>query len=420
MPTIAYLANLFPAASERYVAEEIRELRRRGFTVIPCSIRRAASDIDDDLKPWLTETVYFWPPRLSQILQAAWLGLRRLDRLRTFFRRIVFLGKEPPGKRLRTLAHTFLGAYYAVVLKKFHPQHIHIHHGYFGSWVAMVAARLLGISFSMTLHGSDLLLDPAYLDLKLELCRLCITVSDFNRQYLVANYPQVNPAKIVAQRLGVDCAAPTPSPVQLRDSSSFAMFTAGRLHSVKDHAFLIRSCRLLKDRRLEFACLIAGRGPERRSLESLIGELDLQNEVQLLGQIPHEDIPEYYAMADLVVLTSRSEGIPLVLMEAMVRQKVVLAPNITAIPELVLDGKTGFLYHPRSLGDFVAQVEMIHDTRFRLGEVKKAAQQHVLEHFDRAKNIAAFCDRLTTVLPAPPPANSATPQEATYEDPVLQ
>lgn len=420
MPTLAYLANLFPAASERYVSDEIRELRHRGFTVIPCSVRKAASSLDDDQKPWLDETVYLWPLQPRLIFQAACLCLGRRARLRTFFHRIVFRGKESPGKRLRALVHTFLGAYYAVVLKKFHPQHIHVHHGYFGSWVAMVAAQLLGISFSMTLHGSDVLLDPAFLDLKLELCQLCVTVSNFNRQYLVANYPQIDPAKIVVNRLGVDCETSTPSAIHSHDPSSFLIFTAGRLHLVKDHAFLIRSCRLLKDRGRNFACLIAGDGPERHSLESLIRQLDLQNDIRLLGQIAHEQMPEYYEMADLVVLTSRSEGIPLVLMEAMAHAKVVLAPNLTGIPELVSSGETGFLYPPGSLESFVERVEMIYDMRFRLDGMRKAARQHVWKHFNRTQNVSAFCDRLSAALAAPLSTESPMPQETYYEDPVLQ
>ena len=56
------------------------------------------------------------------------------------------------------------------------------------------------------------------------------------------------------------------------------------------------------------------------------------------------------------MLTSRSEGIPLVLMEAMARGKIVLAPAITGIPELVIAGKTGFLYEGGSLNDFVTQL----------------------------------------------------------------
>jgi colanic acid/amylovoran biosynthesis glycosyltransferase len=420
MPTIAYLANLFPAASERYVADEIRELRNRGFAVIPCSIRRAAPDIDDDLKPWLTETVYLWPLRPIRILQAAWLCLTHLAVLRTFFRRILFCGKESQGKRPRAPVHTFLGAYYAAVLKEFRPQHIHVHHGYFGSWVAMVAARLLGLDFSMTLHGSDLLLDPAYLDLKLELCQLCVTVSEFNHKYLVANYPQVDPTKIVVQRLGVDCPAKPATVLPGHDSSFFIIFTAGRLHPVKDHAFLIRSCRLLKNHRLKFICLIAGDGLERHALESLIRQLDLQNEIQLLGQIAHARMPEYYEIADLVVLTSRSEGIPLLLMEAMARGKLVLAPNLNGIPELVSDGETGFLYRPGSLDDFVTRVEMIHDKRSHVAGVRQAARQQVLQHFNRQKNLAAFCDRLSATLTAPLPSKYATPQESSYEDSLLQ
>ena len=58
-------------------------------------------------------------------------------------------------------------------------------------------------------------------------------------------------------------------------------------------------------------------------------------------------------------MTSRSEGIPLVLMEAMARGKPVLAPAITGIPELVISGKTGFLYEPGSVENFVELILII-------------------------------------------------------------
>src|SRR5207237_8486917 len=85
----------------------------------------------------------------------------------------------------------------------------------------------------------------------------------------------------------------------------------------------------------------------------------LSGNVRLRGHCSGADLDDLYSTSDVVVLSSRSEGIPLVLMEAMVRGKVVLAPGITGIPELVLDGKTGFLYRPGSLDDFVVKVEMI-------------------------------------------------------------
>src|SRR5579863_3861121 len=180
MLTIAYLANLFPSPLEPYVVEEIRELRRRGISVIPCSARRA-EDLSEDLKPIAVETVCLQPLRPVLLLHAAWLCVRRFRLLREFFLRILTTGTEPLMRRLGALLHTWLGAYYALLLEKRGVQHIHVHHGYFGSWVAMVAARLLDIPFSMTLHGSDLLLHAAYLDLKLRHCSFCVTVSRFNR-----------------------------------------------------------------------------------------------------------------------------------------------------------------------------------------------------------------------------------------------
>ena len=77
----------------------------------------------------------------------------------------------------------------------------------------------------------------------------------------------------------------------------------------------------------------------------------LERDVELLGHVPHSQLANLYAQCDAVVLTSRSEGIPLVLMEAMAHARIVIAPRITGIPELVRDGDTGFLYAPQSAED---------------------------------------------------------------------
>jgi colanic acid/amylovoran biosynthesis glycosyltransferase len=397
-PKIAYLANLFPSPLEPYVGEEIRELRKRGIDVVPCSARRAT--LRDDCQQ-ADETLRLQPMQIVVAFQACWLCVRRFPLLQEFFWRILATGGESLRRRLRALLHTWLGAYYALALAKHEAQHIHVHHGYFGSWVGMVAARLLGIPFSMTLHGSDLLLHAAYLDLKLKHCSFCVTVSEFNRNHILEHYPQVDAQKIVVQRMGVDCRAISPLPPTRVEGPPLVMLAVGRLHPVKDHAFLIRACRLLKNRGQRFCCLIAGEGEERRSLEQLIHDLHLEVEVTLLGHLSQPQLDEHYRNADLVVLTSRSEGIPLVLMEAMARCKPVLAPAITGIPELVANGGTGFLYQPGSREDFVAQVELISGTQSGLGPLCRAARQRVLDHFDRSKNMQAFCEFFISHLEVP-------------------
>jgi colanic acid/amylovoran biosynthesis glycosyltransferase len=414
MPTVAYLTNQFPSAVEPYVAEEIVELRRRGMTVIPCSARRETPGVHSERKPLAAETLYLQPLRFTLLIHAAFLCLLKLPMLKDFYRRALLQGSEPLRRKLYALLHTWLGVYYALLIEKSGAQHIHVHHGYFSSWIAMVAARVLGIEFSMTLHGSDVLLHPTYLDIKLKQCKFCVTVSEFNRRHILERYPEVRPDKIVVRRMGVSPGKDTcPASRHPRSNLALRMLAVGRLHPVKDHAFLVRACRLLKNRGVPFVCQVAGGGPERTSIEALIRDLDLPGEVRLVGHLSPQQLDACYRDADLVVLTSRSEGVPLVLMEAMARGKPVLAPAITGIPELVFDGKNGFLYRPGSLEDFVARVELVHHSGTALGPLCRAARQQVLTHFNSENNLAAFCNLFLTHVSGPVENHS-------YENPLLQ
>jgi glycosyltransferase involved in cell wall biosynthesis len=406
MPTIAYFANIFPSAVEPYVIEEIQALRNRGVTVIPCSALRTNVDRAGNLAAWAGETFSLEPLQFGLLLRAGLWCVWKCARLKGLCSRAL-RRQRPTERRLPALLHTLLGVYYALWLGKQHVEHIHVHHGYFGSWIAMVAAHLLDIPFSMTLHGSDVLIHAAYLDIKLEQCQFCVTISEFSRRHILESYPDVNPAKIYVRRMGVDCGVSAAEP-RPPASEPLIMLAVGRLHAVKDHAFLVRACRVLKDLGQRFVCLIAGDGPERGPLERLIRDLRLEQEIKLLGQLGRHEVDYQYHNADLVVLTSRSEGIPLVLMEAMARGKVVLAPAITGIPELVVDGQTGFLYQPGSLADFVARVELINGARSALAALRGNAREHVIEHFSHEKNLAAFCELFLENL-RPQPARISIP-----------
>lgn len=382
MLTVAYLANLLPSAVEPYVMDEIEELRRREVRVVAGSVRRppARRGQSGDLDP----QIVLQSLNAIVLARAFVLCVRKWTGLAPLVKRILFSGREGLVRRMKALVHTFLGACYATLLEGHGVEHIHVHHGYFGSWIAMTAARLMGVEFSLTLHGSDLLLHGAYLDTKLAQCAFCVTISEYNRDYILRQCPGVDPAKVLVARLGVDVCEeihPTNS-LERCDRDSFHILTVGRLRAVKDHAFMVRACSELGARGLHFKCEIAGDGPERNRLERLISSRGLSGQVTLLGHVQREEMNALYDRADLVVITSRSEGIPLVLMEAMAREKIVLAPSITGIPELITAGKTGFLYEPGSMHDFVRQVLLIH----ALGQpppVGKLAAESVKEKIDR-------------------------------------
>ncbi len=395
MLTVAYLANQLPSPTEHYVVDEIQELRQRGVRVMACSV---TEPWPDQAPGTLSPEIVLLCLRFVVLCRALWILILRMYRLWPLLRRIFLVGDEGVLTRVKALAHTFLGACFAVKLQRHTVDHIHVHHGYFGSWIAMVAARLLDIRFSMTLHGSDLLLHGVYLDVKLEQCLFCLTISEYNRRFLFEKYPRSSPDKVLVSRLGVEMDKAQHLPQRKPETTPFTVLSVGRLHPTKDHAFLIRACAELRQAGVEFECLIAGDGPERSRLEALIEELALSGRVTLLSHVPRDQMGSLYERADLVVLTSRSEGIPLVLMEAMARGKIVLAPAITGIPELVIHGKTGFLFQAGSTVDFMEQLLFLHSLmqpRDRaetscLNWIRHAAQLQIRHNFNRTSNLESF------------------------------
>ena len=406
---IAYLANAFPSAVEPYVAEEITELRRRGVFVVACSARRPKDKVSGPLQSWSEETLYLQPFRRRVLLDALGLCWQERQALQKIVERALSAGGEPTLRRLKMLAHTVLGAYLAILLAPLGIQHIHVQHGYFSSWIAMVAARLLGITYSMTLHGSDILLHHAFLDLKLENCAAAFTVSEYNRKHLCQHYPE-QAHKVILRRMGTSIIPSAPRAAPL--NSHLILLTAGRLHPVKNHLFLVDACATLKACGVPFRCLIAGDGPERRRIQRCIHSFSLQDDVKLLGHVPHDMLRRLFSIADLFVLTSKSEGIPLVLMEAIAAGVPVLAPNITGIPELVIHGETGFLYTAGSLHDFVGQIQSIRNSSDTLRDLRRAARQHVALHYNDKTNLTIFADQLLDL--------AFHHCDRPYEDPILQ
>jgi glycosyltransferase involved in cell wall biosynthesis len=402
---IAYLTNCFPSAVEPYVMDEIEALRARGVKVLASSARKVG-ELAPDLQGWSRETLYLQRLRFGAVLLSLIRCCTEYRQLHPFLVRIA-IGDESLVRRAKALLHTWLGVYYSVLLQGKQIDHIHVHHGYFSSWIAMVTARVLGISYSMTLHGSDLLINAAYLDIKLEHCRACFTISEYNRNVIFRRYAGIAQEKIRLRRLGVDVPERGSATREVSKSDHrFVLLVPGRLHAIKNHSFLLTACAALKARGFDFVCFIAGEGPERRRIEKQIRRLGLQSEVKLLGHVAHEDLIALYPLADLVVLTSKSEGIPVVLMEAMAHGCVVLAPNITGIPELVIDGKTGFLYEPGSVNDFADGVMLASRSRSALGPVRGAARNLVSKDFNRAVNSDRFIDVLSAnVCPKIPDEN---------------
>ncbi len=129
--------------------------------------------------------------------------------------------------------------------------------------------------------------------------------------------------------------------------------------------------------------LIAGDGTCRESLVALAGQLGITDRVTFLGH--RDDVPAVLAQADMFVLPSRSEALPNSVIEAMASGLPVVASRVGGIPELVDDGKTGYLVppgDPNALADALAR--LLEDPR-RSAELGRAGRIKIEQNysFDR-------------------------------------
>jgi glycosyltransferase involved in cell wall biosynthesis len=172
------------------------------------------------------------------------------------------------------------------------------------------------------------------------------------------------------------------------------LVTVGRLQAPKDAVTLVRALAALRGR--PFEAVLVGDGPDRPAVEEEVRRLGLEPAVELLGE--RDDVPELLGTADVFVLSSHSEGLPLSILEAMAAGLPVVASNVGGVSEVVVDGDTGLLVPPGDAQSLAAAIErLLEDPPLcrRLGE---AGRIRVAEHFDLAAVQQAHLDLYRRVL----------------------
>jgi glycosyltransferase involved in cell wall biosynthesis len=161
----------------------------------------------------------------------------------------------------------------------------------------------------------------------------------------------------------------------------FKAIHAARLdYSTKDQRTLLRAVRLVVDRQPEFRLDIVGDGPDRTVLEDLCDELQLRSHINFLGF--RNDVHELLPQADLFVLSSVTEGLPMTLLEAMAAGLPIVSTNVGGISELVNHNETGLLVPPQSPEALAGAIlELMHDPQ-RAVNMGHSGRRRVEEEFD--------------------------------------
>ena len=172
--------------------------------------------------------------------------------------------------------------------------------------------------------------------------------------------------------------------------SAPVILAVGRQSSEKGHTYLITAAHLLRQKHpeLDFQMLFVGDGPERSRLENQVHQYGLGDRVRFTGH--QRNAMPYYALADLFVLPSLSEGSPNVLLEAMLAKTPIVASAVGGVPETVEHGQSALLVQPR---DATALAEAM-ATMLRNPELANAfrekAYSTVLTRFSPERSSAAF------------------------------
>ena len=178
-----------------------------------------------------------------------------------------------------------------------------------------------------------------------------------------------------------------------RRSGPYRLVTVGRLQAPKDPITLVRA---LAEVGRPGEALIAGDGPDRPAVESEVRRLGLESVVRLAGEL--DDVGELLVAADLFVLSSRSEGLPLSILEAMAVGLPVVASSVGGVPELIVDGETGFLVPPGDSHALAAAIERLLDDAALRRRLGAAGRSRVSEHFDLASARRAHLDLYRALL----------------------
>ncbi|MEM4283847.1 MAG: glycosyltransferase family 4 protein [Candidatus Caldarchaeum sp.] len=218
---------------------------------------------------------------------------------------------------------------------------------------------------------------PAWLSTKI------ICVSEYDRQ-LALRFQVASREKLVVIPNGLGAepfctlADKRELRTQLGASDAVGIVTmVGRLAPPKDFETLITAWEGLNAPGWQL--WIVGEGPLRLRLEELIHAKGLDERIKFLGE--RRDVPDILKASDIFVLTSRWEGMPLTLIEAMLAGLPVIATRVGGVPELVEDGVTGLLVPPKDALTLRSALERLlssAETRQRMGE---AGRHRALEHF---------------------------------------
>lgn len=360
---IAYVFERFPSFTQTFCVREVLQLERMGARPLIFSIRDTRDEEIRHFPKELFDRVIFLPPRDELVEQVRrWKDDHALPKAAPL---VLRHWEDRPDK-----ARVYEAAWIAKTMRDLGrdaPRHAHSHFAGIGARVCWWLRKFTGASYSFTAHANDFFCKPGEQQPEFhrlfEDASLVVTVSDCTARQLREQFPS-SAGRVHRVYNGLDLE-PILSARRQADRSLAAggILSVGRLIEKKGFDDLITACGLLRDQGVPFHCRIVGEGPLEPVLRERIATLGLGREVELLGARGMDEITrllaeetQVFALACATESDGGKDNLPTVIMEAMAAMLPCVSTRLAGVPEMVLDGKTGFLCEERQPAAFAAHL----------------------------------------------------------------
>jgi glycosyltransferase involved in cell wall biosynthesis len=190
---------------------------------------------------------------------------------------------------------------------------------------------------------------------KIRRCAFVVAISSYGRSQLYLRVRHQEWHKVQVVHCGLDKAFYDIPQVPVPDTVRFVC--VGRLSEEKGQILLLQAVAALAAKGIRIELILAGDGPIRGEIEKLIEDYAIRTQVRITGWISSSDVRSEILAARALVSPSFSEGLPVVIMEAMALRRPVLATIIAGIPELVRSGESGWLFPAGSLEELTSALQ---------------------------------------------------------------
>ncbi len=406
---IAFFLTEFPIISETFILSQITGLLDRGHDVTICArMPQVRPLVHSDVERYhlLDRTFYYdsdqaMPAkRFIRLLKVIFYIIKSFNKKINLYLKLLKIIRFGP----EVLSSYFLYPIATFLSRGVHSYDIvHCHFGPNGNFVAWL--KDLGAiegKLITTFYGYDISKyvqekgDHAY-DLLFETGDLFLPVSERFKENLI--HLGCDKQRIAVHRLGVDTSRFLFTPRTPREDGQVQILTVARLVEKKGVQYGIQALAKVLKKYPHVEYKIAGDGPLKTELKSLMDRLNLNDHVQLLGWKRHDEIVELMHSADILLapsVTSKDgdlEGIPVVLMEALAQGLPVLSTRHSGIPELVRDGQFGFLVPERDVDALAEKLEYLIEHPERWSEMGRAGRDYVTRYY----NIDKLNDQLVNL-----------------------